>query len=189
LNILRTKLGLKIIDERITLSHDPSDPRLGVRPYPGRERATWVEKGVLTALGHTEGYGREALGNTQSVAMRYGFAMSGGPTSMDEMIHTTKRGLLVSRFHVLTRLDELSLLYTGVTRDGLWLIEGGKITKSVHNMRFIDSPLFVFNQVEQLGASVPAFSPLSHYFNDLAPAIVPTVKSRDFSFVSLVDAV
>jgi predicted Zn-dependent protease len=69
-----------------------------------------------------------------------------------------------------------------MTRDGLWLIENGKISHPVGNLRFTESPLFVFNQVDQLGAPMPVFAPG-------VPAIVPPVKVRDFSFTSLVDAI
>ena len=108
--------------------------------------------------------------------------MSGGNTPVEEMIRTTKRGLLVTRFSNISTLDPASLLATGLTRDGLWLIENGKITKPVKNFRFTESPLFVLNSIEQLGEPVPVFSPSF-------PAVVPPLKVRDFSFTSLVDAV
>jgi len=77
------------------------------------------------------------------------FHMSGGPTSLAEMIQTTQRGLYVTRFSALEMLDSKSLLCSGYTRDGLWLVENGQITKPVKNFRFTESPMFVFNQVEQ----------------------------------------
>jgi predicted Zn-dependent protease len=69
-----------------------------------------------------------------------------------------------------------------MTRDGLWLIENGKIRHPIKNFRFTESPLFAFNQVDQLGVPVPVFSPGT-------PAICPPVKVRDFSFTAMVDAV
>jgi predicted Zn-dependent protease len=108
--------------------------------------------------------------------------MSGGRSSIDEMIRTTARGLLVTRFSNVHQLDEASVLLTGVTRDGVWLIEHGKITHAVKNLRFTESPLFMLNSLEQLGEPTPVFSPGS-------PAVVPPLKARDFSFTSLVDAV
>jgi predicted Zn-dependent protease len=98
------------------------------------------------------------------------------------MIATTKRGLLVTRLSGVNVLDSQSMLMTGLTRDGLWLVENGKISKAVKNFRFTESPLFVLNSLDQLGEPVPVYSP------DL-PAIVPPLKARDFSFTSLVDAV
>ena len=81
---------------------------------------------------------------------------------------------------------------TGFTRDGLWLIENGKITKAVKNFRFTESPLFVLNSVEQLGAPAPVFRPVKNPYEleaPLTPAIVPPVKARDFSFTSTIDAI
>src|SRR5690606_40043274 len=114
----------------------------------------------------------------------------GCDTSLDEMIRTTRRGLLVTRFSNVAVLDGESLLSTGLTRDGLWLIENGQITKAVKNFRFTESPLFVLNHIEQLGEPVPVFRPVSHPFlGGPMPAMVPALKVRDFSFTSLVDAV
>ncbi len=181
-----TKIGEKVIDERLSISHDPEDPDVGVLPFEsGGEPylpVKWVENGTLVKLAYERGYAlshfRENLGAPNSDSFR----MSGGTTSVEDMIATTKRGLIVTRFSKLQLLDLRSLLYTGVTRDGLWLIENGKISKPVKNLRFTESPLFVLNQVEQLGVPVPIFSPES-------PAVVPSLKVRDFSFTSLIDAV
>jgi predicted Zn-dependent protease len=108
--------------------------------------------------------------------------MEGGTTTIEEMIATTKRGLIVTRFSKVEMQYNPSILLTGITRDGLWLIENGKITHPVQNLRFTESPLFVFNQVEQIGSPVPIFSPG-------LPAMTPPVKVRDFSFTALNDAV
>jgi len=104
------------------------------------------------------------------------------PASIDEMIATTERGVLVTRLHNVVTLDAGSLLSTGITRDGLWLIERGKITKAIKNFRFTESPLFAFNNVEQLGEC-------KKVFRRRAPAICPTMKVKDFSFTGLMDAV
>jgi predicted Zn-dependent protease len=114
--------------------------------------------------------------------------MSGGDTSVDEMIATTKRGLLVTRFSNLRGLDGTSLLSTGLTRDGLWLVENGKISKAVKNFRFTESPLFMLNSIEQLGVPVRVFRPTGTG-GELTPGIVPPLKVRDFSFTSAIDAI
>jgi predicted Zn-dependent protease len=80
----------------------------------------------------------------------------------------------------LIDLDSLTL--SGFSRDGFWLIENGKISKPVKNMRFVDSPMFAFNALEQLGTPVRIFHPS-------APMIMPTAKVRDFNFTSLSSAV
>ncbi|MBX6333540.1 MAG: hypothetical protein IRY91_16960, partial [Gemmatimonadaceae bacterium] len=192
-----TKLGLKVIDERITIDHDPMDPRLGILPmvvageYPPQRAVTWIDHGVLTTLAHSRRYALARLTRDANADPRGAFRMSGGETPVEEMIATTKRGLLVTRFSNLRLLEETSMLATGVTRDGLWLIENGKITKAVKNLRFTESPLFVLNSIEQLGVPVPVFRPARQPFEDpgVTPAIVPPLKVRDFSFTSTIDAI
>ena len=180
---IRTKLGLKIVDERITISHDLMDPQQGVLPAPDARRIVWIDRGMLTTLGHGRDYAlRFGLGEGRHSGGGGGLHMTGGTTSIDEMITTTKRGLLVTRFSDLMALDPASALLSGVTRDGLWLIENGKIAKAVKNMRITESPFFVLNQIEQLGVPVPVFS-------HLGPAIFPPIKARDFSFTAMIDAI
>lgn len=192
LGIWRTKLGIKVIDERITISYDPADPQLGILPEPWMSPIKWFDRGVLTSLAFDRLYALTALNENRMRPGMTGYRMSGGETSVQEMISTTTRGLLVTRFSNVRPLDAVSLLSTGLTRDGLWLIEHGKISKAVKNLRFTESPLFVLNSVEQLGVPVPVFRPVKNpYVQDqpLTPAIVPPLKSRDFSFTSMIDAI
>ncbi len=201
LQLRRAKLGLKVVDERITIDQDPMDPRLGVLPFQlGPDMAPtraekWIDRGVLMALADDRARAvadrNENLPRTETSSFR----MSGGDTSVEEMIKTTKRGLLVTRLSNVRTLDFNSLLATGLTRDGLWLIENGQITKAVKNFRFTESPLFVLNSLEQLGIPVPVFRPVKSPLGDsahifgLVPAIVPPLKARDFSFTSTIDAI
>jgi predicted Zn-dependent protease len=193
LNLWRTKLGLKVVDERITISHDPTDPELGILPDSNYDMGpvTWIDRGILTNLAYDRMYALGRLPGSRGVRFTTGYRMSGGETSIDEMIQSTKRGLLVTRFSDIRGLEPNSLLATGVTRDGLWLIENGKISKAVKNLRFTESPLFVLNSLEQLGTPVPTFRPVEDPFSPigLTPAIVPPLKARDFSFTSLIDAI
>jgi predicted Zn-dependent protease len=182
-----SRLGERMLDERITVTTDPMDPLLGHVPFDllgsPYTPATWFKSGVLMALSHSRQYALEKLGqDTEGLYTLGAFRMTGGTTSVDEMIATTKRGLLVTRFWNVEVIDFSSLLSTGYTRDGVWLIERGKIAKPVTNFRFTESPLFVLNQVEQLGEPQRVFHPQ-------APVVVPPMKVRDFSFTSLSDAV
>jgi predicted Zn-dependent protease len=88
----------------------------------------------------------------------------------------------VTRFSDVRVLDGLTLMCSGTTRDGLWLVENGRITQPIKNFRFNESPMFIFNNVESLG--VP-----QRVFGRVAPAIVPPVKAHDFNFTNLADAV
>lgn len=192
LNLWRTKLGLKVMDERITVEHDPADPDLGILPHAWMEPVRWIDRGVLTNLAYDRDYALAKLNTNTPRRDMIGYRMSGGSTSVEEMIRTTARGLLVTRFSNVRVLDESSLLATGLTRDGLSLIEHGQISKAVKNLRFTESPLFAFSSIEQLGVPVPVFRPVKDPYEQsapLTPAIVPPLKIRDFSFTSTIDAI
>ncbi len=185
-----TKLGLQIIDERISITHDPADPLLGVLPSPGLQPIAWIDRGILTTLSYDREYALQSLHENDSMDARPSFRMSGGDASISDMIQSTSRGLLVTRFSGCMAVDSRSLLISGVTRDGLWLIEHGKISKAVKNFYIRESPMFILNQVEQIGVPVPVFSPISDpYTPGVSPAIVPAMKVKDFSFTSMTDAI
>jgi predicted Zn-dependent protease len=187
------------VDPRITISADPMDPDLGFPPFaPWGESvtrtevyhpATWITNGVLTALAYNRQYAVENLAQAVGLPNEGAFRMSGGETSIDEMITTTKRGLLVTRFDQITLLDLTSLLLRGYTRDGLWLIENGKISKAVKNMAFTESPLFALNNLDQLGVPQRVYHPAMGRVALPQPVVVPPIKVRDFSFTALSDAV
>ncbi len=190
LNIGKAKLGLKVVDERISFTHNPEHPELGVLPEPGLAPIEWIKNGVLNTLSYNRNYALGYLIENNGQLFRPSYLVKGENTSMEEMIATTKRGLIVTRFWGLQLLDPPSMLCTGVTRDGLWLVENGKITKAVKNFRFTESPLFMLNQVMQIGPAVRVFRPVENpYYAQLTPAIVPALKVNDFSFTSTIDAV
>lgn len=189
----RSKLGLRIVDPRVTIRHDPTHPMEGVVPVGYLLGSVvpfmpvvWIENGVLSNLAYNRNYALHRLNENLGVLHRPAFRMEGGSTTIDEMVASTKRGIRVTRFSALEVLDPKSLLLTGITRDGLWLIENGKISKPIKNFRFTESPLFMLNQLESLGVPVPVFSDKR---DEPSPYIVPPIKAHDFSFTSLVDAV
>jgi predicted Zn-dependent protease len=198
LGVWRSKLGIKIVDERITIRQNPLESQMGVIPmshmiarrdtFEPILPITWIERGVLTALAYDRRYALEKLNDNLPLLWRPGFYMDGGESSIEEMISTTQRGLLVTRFSNISLLNLNSLLCTGVTRDGLWLIEDGTIKKAVHNFRFTESPLFILNQVELLGKPMPVYTGETS-ISGPAPAFVPPIRVKDFSFTSLVDAI
>jgi predicted Zn-dependent protease len=179
-------LGQRVADSRVTISHDPSDPLLGVRPFSSdgdpHRRVTWIENGVLTALSYDRDYALSQLYENLALPNSGAFRMSGGTTTIDEMIQSTKRGLLITRLSNFGSTDYKSLLTSAYTRDGIWLIENGKIAKPVKNFRVTESPLFLINRIEALGVPVPAYSPWR-------PIVVPPLLVRDFNCTSLADAV
>jgi predicted Zn-dependent protease len=197
-----SRLGEQVVDERITISADPMDPELGFPPFrfwfglpdpfdlPVYHPATWIERGVLTQLAYDRTYAIRELGKNTGLPNSGAFRMSGGTTSIDEMIATTERGLLVTRFDQVTLIDFTSQLYRGYTRDGLWFIEHGKISHPATNLVFTESPLFALNKVEQLGVPERVFHPNESFAYTVSqPVIVPPLKIGDFSFTALSDAV
>lgn len=181
-----SKIGQQVLDPRITLSADPMDPDLGFPPFDQGgnvyHAVNWIETGVLKDLSYNRPYGIKQLGKNSGLPNSSAFRLSGGTSTIDDMIATTKRGLLVTRFYGVGIIDKSSLLCTGYTRDGLWLVENGKITKPVKNFRITESPMFIFNNLEALGQPVRVFRPG-------APTVVPPAKVRDFSFSSLSEAI
>lgn len=201
-----SKLGVKLFDERISVWHDPSDPELGVRGLLPKDRGVrevfWVKKGVLTSLAYDSSYGVTYLDKNEHNNHRKSFRMSGGESTLEDMIAATERGMLITRFSQPAVTHFGSMMSTGLTRDGLWLIEKGKISHALRNFRTLESPFFILNNIEQIGkpvkvftdnserAAVPPHRTLWADVMNFAPQyIVPPLKVKDFSFSTTIDAV
>jgi predicted Zn-dependent protease len=180
------KLGERIVDPRVTIISDPQDPQLLQPPFSGEglpsRRMMWIENGVLKALSYSRFWaqkqGKEATPGAGSLKML------GGPTTTAEMIRSTPRGILVTRLWYLRSVDPRTILYTGLTRDGVFLIEDGKITKAVKNLRFNESPLFMLNNIEAIGPAIRIAGAESN-----GTFVMPALKVRSFDFTSTSDAV
>jgi predicted Zn-dependent protease len=182
------------MDERISIYSDPMDPDAGYRPfwYNGEplSRVSWIERGVLANLSYSADYAKQTLHKSGPLLgpLSNALHMTGGESTIEEMIATTERGILVTRFSEVKVLDKSSLLSTANTRDGVWLVERGKISKAIRNFRFVDSPLFAFNSVEMLGK--PMLTYTAHpLFGPITPRLVPSMRVRDFNFSATVDGV
>lgn len=183
------KIGSKVVDERVTIVSDPFDPDVAGAPFTGEglptRRSVWIDRGVVTTLNYDRFWAQKK--GVAPTASGGSLKMSGGSSTMDEMIASTPRGLLVTRFWYLRPVDQRTILYTGLTRDGTFLIENGKISRAVKNLRFNDSPVFMLNNLEALGTPVRVSAS-----EDGGPGqaiMVPPLKVRDFNFTSLSDAV
>jgi predicted Zn-dependent protease len=184
----RNKIGEQIIDSRITIRTDLTDPRAASIPFsneglPNAPR-TWIENGVVRNLIYNRYWAAQK--NTEPTGFPGNYMMSGGSASIDEMIRSTDRGLLVTRLWYIRPVDPRTILFTGLTRDGTFLVENGRITHAVKNLRWNESPIFVLNNVDMLGEPVRVNASES---GDGGAVMVPAVKARDFSFTSLSDAV
>ncbi len=101
---------------------------------------------------------------------------SGGKASLEEMIAATERGLLVTRLWYIREVDPYEKIMTGMTRDGLFLVEKGRVSSAVRNFRFNQSILEMLRNVEMLGPAVRATG------EEAFEMVVPAMKIRDFHF-------
>jgi predicted Zn-dependent protease len=198
------KIGQRVVDERVTLVTDPFDPEapapaFGADGLPA-VRTTWIENGVVRDLAYDRYWAQRNNRRPNSSGGGFGpgggggggfggvgsLRMSGGTASLDELIAGTERGLLVTRFFYIRAVDPRTILHTGLTRDGTFLIERGKITRAVKNMRWNESPVFLLNNLEALGRPERAASSEG---GGGGTFVVPPLRARDFNFTSLSDAV
>jgi len=185
-----TRLGEKIADERVTIYSDPTDADLLAAPFDGEglpiQRRVWIEKGVLKNLTYSRFWAQKqgvqptgGGGGFGGGGFPGGLKMNGGTKSLDELIAGTQRGILVTHFFYIRSLDQRTVMLTGLTRDGTFLIENGKVTKSLKNFRWNESPLFMLNKIEEVGRAEPT----------AAGQVMPSLRVKDFNFTSLSEAV
>jgi predicted Zn-dependent protease len=201
-----TKLGQRLIDARLRFSTDPMDPELSFPPFTRDgdvyRAVTWFNKGVLKNLAYDSEFAQALPGaNGQALPSSGGFRMSGvaesPPPTLEAMVANVERGIYVTRFSNIELRSPLVLMMTGYTRDGTWLIEHGKITRPVKNLRFTDSPLLALNRVKQIGAPRRVFhvTMLPDGFGykqrepAIAPVMAPALTIDDFPFTGVSDAV
>jgi len=175
-----TKLNEKIVDERINIYTDPFNAEVPASPFSpdgqARRRLDIIKNGVVKNMFYDRYWASQK--NVEPVPFAGNFIMEGGNESLDEMIKSTKKGILVTRLWYIRSVDPQTLLYTGLTRDGTFYIENGAIKYPVKNFRFNESPVIMLNNLETLGKQVR-----------LDGDLIPYMKIRDFTFTSLSDAV
>ncbi|HWW73639.1 MAG TPA: TldD/PmbA family protein [Duganella sp.] len=181
------RLGEKLFDEQVNLWADPWNADVPVLAWDNasmlaRERADVIKGGKIESLDYTQYWaqkqGKRAFG-------RHGnMIMSGGDKSTEELIASTKKGVLVTRTWYIRMVDPQSLLLTGLTRDGTFYIENGKIKHPIKNFRFNESPVTMLNNIDELGKPVVIGGDEVRF-----QMMIPPMKVRDFNFTSLSDAV
>ena len=184
-----TRQGEKIFDDRVTLVSDPAHQNGEASPFTNAglpaAREVWVEHGVLNTLSASRFWA-----NRRSIPPKppaSNLIMSGGEASIDDMIKSIKRGVLITRFWYIRPLNPRQLTQTGLTRDGTFLIENGKISRPVTNFRFNQSLADMLKNVEMLG--VPTRVCASENSSVGTPMIVPALKVRAFTLSSVSDAI
>jgi PmbA protein len=185
------RLGEKVMGENISIWDDGLSPLSVPSPFDaegvGRRRVDFIESGVARDVVWDSYYGgiagHDSTGHALPAGETFGpiagnmFLGTGGATK-EEMLASTQRGIWVSRFWYTRPVHPLTVLLTGMTRDGTFLIEDGKIVLPVNNLRFTQSYLEAMNQVEMIGRE-------SRLLGSFGGACrVPALKVRNWNFTS-----
>ncbi|MFB8279376.1 metallopeptidase TldD-related protein [Nocardia colli] len=163
-----TRIGERLTDIPLTLYSDPTAAGLEYRPFVATsassqamsvfdnglsaERVDWVRDGVIESLVYPRATAAE-FGATATVPGGNLLLTGGSDATLDDMIARTERGLLLTTLWYIREVDPASLLLTGLTRDGVYLIENGEVTGAVNNFRFNESPLDLLRRVTEAGAT------------------------------------
>lgn len=174
-----TKVGEKLLDEKFQLVSDPIG--LGSSPYQGDgmplERQVWFRDGVLEQLAYDR-YWAEKQG-VRPTGWAGSLRMGGGDATLEELVRGLDLGLFVTRLWYIRSIDPRTILYTGLTRDGVFWVENGEIVRPVNNFRWNDSPLTAFASIEALGrpervsssTEVPPARLSSFHFSTVSEAV------------------
>ena len=188
-SFLKDRIGQRIFGENITIHDDAGHPLQSGAPFDGegvpRKRLALVERGVVREVA----YSRQAAALAGAAPTGHGFPLpnelgeaptnivvSGGATSLDRMIASTERGILVTRLWYIREVDPYEKIFTGMTRDGTFLIEGGRVTAGVRNFRFNQGLIEMLSNVEALSAPVRASG------EETFDLVAPAMKAREFNF-------
>ena len=173
---LRGKLGQRICAPCVTLRSDPAEPLCPGPPYGAgglaQQPVLWIENGVLRNLVTSRFWARKT--GRPPLPFPPNLIIAGTDVTLDELIAGTDRGILVTRFWYIRNVDAMRSLVTGMTRDGLFLIQDGRVTRPLLNLRFNVSVLECLQGVETVGSC-----------ERVGGCLVPAMKIRDFNFTSV----
>lgn len=187
------ELGQKLLDDKLTITEDPYHPELGGTPFDMEgfptQKLTLVENGTFKAVAHDRRSaklcGQKNTGHANSQPDSHGpspsnLVVSTGDQSLEQMIASTKRGLLVTKLHYTNVVNPQDVSITGMTRAGTYVIEDGKLGHAVKNMRFTQSLLSAFAEIDAIGNQAHATGGALFGGN----FVVPAMKLRRFRFSS-----
>ena len=181
------RIGEKLFEEQVNIWSDPWDKDVPVLPWDGsnllaRERADIIKNGRVSALNYSLFWAKKQ--GMRAVGAPGNMIMAGTNKSTEELIANTKKGVLVTRTWYIRMVDPQSVLLTGLTRDGTFYIENGKIKHPIKNFRFNESPVAMLNNIEEIGKpQIIGGDEVGFVMS------IPSMKVRDFNFTSLSDAV
>ena len=180
----KTRIGEQLFSERINLYSDPMHAEMPAVPSTNEgipaSRVSLIKAGVLDNLVYSRYWAQQKKLQPTAGPVNYILESTQPAVSLDDMIKATPRGLLISRFWYVRLVDPRTIVITGLTRDGLWWIDKGKISHPVRNLRFNQSVLAMLApwNVEAVGAP-----------QRLSPMMVPPLKLGSFTFTSISDAI
>jgi predicted Zn-dependent protease len=195
-----TRVGEKLSDLGLTLYSDPAAPGLESSPFVATTssservsvfdngmdigRTDWLRDGTINALAYPRA-GAAEFGVPVAVPAD-NMVMTGGWASLSDMIRRTERGLLLTTLWYIREVDPAVLLLTGLTRDGVYLVEDGQVTAAVNNFRFNESPLDLLRRATEAGVSEVT---LPREWGDWATrAKMPSLRIPDFHMSSVSQA-
>ncbi|CAO5190596.1 putative Zn-dependent protease-like protein [Frankia sp. AiPs1] len=193
-----TRLGEAIGPPGLRLSSDPADPELATTPFVTATSSSavssvfdnglalgatdWIHDGALAALVQTRASARQTESPVTPLVGNL-ILDGGGTASLDEMIASTRRGLLLTSLWYIREVDPEVLLLTGLTRDGVYLVEDGEVTGAVNNFRFNESPVDLLGRSAEIGASVRTLP--REWADWFTLTRMPPVRIPDFNMSSV----
>jgi predicted Zn-dependent protease len=190
-----TRVGESLSSLPLTLRSDPAAPGLSCMPFVVAHASSaessvfdngldlsptsWIDKGQLNSLIQTR-HTAALTGLPVTPAIdNLIFEQTGATASLDDMIHSTERGLLLTCLWYIRAVDPQTLLLTGLTRDGVYLVEGGEVVGAVNNFRFNESPVDMLDRVTEVGVTERC---LCREWNDyFTRTAMPPVRVADFN--------
>jgi predicted Zn-dependent protease len=181
------RLGEKLFDQQVNIWADPWDKDVAVMPWDSatmlpRERMAMIKDGRVAALDYSLFWAKKK--GVRPIGSPGNMIMAGTSKSTAELIANTRKGVLVTRTWYIRLVDPQSVLLTGLTRDGTFYIENGKIKHPIKNFRFNESPVTMLNNIDEIGKPQIIAGDEVQY-----AMLIPPMKVRDFNFTSLSDAV
>src|SRR5450432_343273 len=200
-SFLNNRVGENLFGENINIWDDVAHPLQSGCPFDGegvsRQRVQLVENGVVKRLVYARataekikasehkdklgmveptGHGFPLPNEMGEAPLNIVFGVPRDPKTIDQMIASTERGILVTRLWYIREVDPYEKILTGMTRDGTFLIEDGKLRSGVRNFRFNESLIKMLSNVEEMGTPVRASGEESF------DMVVPAMKVREFNF-------
>lgn len=179
------RLGERVFPQMVTVRSDPADFAADGRAFDSaglpQRPTTWIDRGVLARLPCDRAWAARA--GKAATGWPEGLAVAGGAATRDELVRGVERGLLVTRFFYLSLVDPMTLQVTGVTRDGVLLIERGQVVGAVRNFRFNHSAAELLRRADGFGPSEAVA------IDGGVRLRAPLLRSHDFAMTSLSESV